>query len=386
MMIGNEVVAMLLAGGQGSRLKLLTQDIAKPAVPFGGKYRIIDFTLSNAANSGIHNIGILTQYRPFELNAHIGIGASWDFDRNTGGLRILPPFTCGNVGRWYTGTANAIYQNIEYIESLKPKYVLVLSADHIYKMDYKRLLDYHKGKNADVTIAAIEVPWEETHKFGILNVDTAGKIVEFDEKPENPKNNLASMGIYIFNWDILHYYLIKDNKDKDSEHDFGKNVLPLMLADGCDMYAGEYEGYWKDVGTIRSYWEANMDLLDKNSGLNLYDRNWRIYTRTKHLPPQYIGHNSIINNSLINEGCVIGGEVNNSVIFSGATVEEGAVVNNSIVFSNSVIKKGTVLEKVIVLENAVVQFDGTLGKKYGDDICLIGQDAISIEQGEMLYV
>lgn len=386
MIKGNEVVAMLLAGGQGSRLKLLTQEIAKPAVPFGGKFRIIDFTLSNVANSGIDNIGILTQYRPLELNAHIGIGASWDFDRNTGGLRILPPFTCGNVGRWYTGTANAIFQNMEYIESLNPEYVLILSADHIYKMDYRELIQYHKEKDADVTIATIEVPWEEAYKFGILNTDSTNKVVEFDEKPANPKNNMASMGIYVFNWDVLKYYLLKDNKDKESEHDFGKNVLPLMLSEDNDMYAWGFKGYWKDVGTVHSYWEANMDLLDKNSRLDLYDRSWRIYTRTKHLPPQYIGHNCVINNSLINEGCRIEGEVNNSVIFSGAIVEEGAVVNDSVVFSNAVIKKGTTLEKAVVLENAVVEFDGTIGKKYGKDICLIAEDAISIEQGEMLYV
>ncbi len=385
-MVKGNVVAMLLAGGQGSRLKLLTQDTAKPAVPFGGKYRIIDFTLSNAANSGIDNIGILTQYKPFELNAHIGIGTSWDFDRSTGGLRILPPFTSKTSGKWYTGTANSIYQNMEYIDSLNPEYVLVLSADHIYKMDYKKMLKYHIEKDADVTIASIDVPWEDAYMFGILNVDSNNKIVEFDEKPENPKNNMASMGIYIFNWHALKYYLIKDNKNKNSEHDFGKDVLPLMLSEEKQMYAWNFKGYWKDVGTVRSYWEANMDLLDKNSGLNLYDKSWRIYTKTKHLPPQYVGSSSSINNSLISEGCSIEGKINNSVIFSGASVEEGAIVNDSIVFSNAVIRKGTILEKAIVLEGVIVQFDGKIDKESEDDICLIGQDDILIEQGEKLYV
>ncbi|HZX20886.1 MAG TPA: glucose-1-phosphate adenylyltransferase [Clostridia bacterium] len=385
MIKSNNVVAMLLAGGQGSRLKLLTQEIAKPAVCFGGKYRIIDFTLSNATNSGISNIGILTQYKPFELNAHIGIGECWDFDRITGGLRILPPFMRGTEGDWYTGTANAIYQNIEYIDSLDAKYVLILSADHIYKMDYRKLFKYHIEKDADVTIATIEVPWREAYKFGILNVDSDNKVVEFDEKPKNPRNNMASMGIYIFNWDILKYYLKKDDKNRRSEHDFGKNVLPLMLNEGNKMYAWVFKGYWKDVGTIRSYWEANMDLLDKNSGLNLYDRDWRIYTRTKHLPPQYIGKNSVVRDSLINEGCTIEGEVNNSVVFSGATVEEGAIVNGSIIFSNAVIKKGAVLNKAIVLENTIVQPDKKICKEYEDDICLIEQGSVSIEQEEALY-
>ena len=385
MIKGNIVVAMLLAGGQGSRLKLLTREIAKPAVCFGGKYRIIDFTLSNATNSGIDNIGILTQYKPFELNAHIGIGECWDFDRITGGLRILPPFMRGAKGDWYTGTANSIYQNIEYIDNLNAKYVLVLSADHIYKMDYRKLLKYHMEKQADVTIASIEVPWEEAYKFGILNVDSDNKIVEFDEKPEKPKNNMASMGIYVFNWDILKYYLEKDNANRRSEHDFGKNVLPLMLSERNEMYAWIFKGYWKDVGTVRSYWEANMDLLNRGSGLNLYDKDWRIYTRTKHLPPQYIGSKSIINDSLINEGCIIEGEVNNSVVFSGATIEEGAVINDSIIFSNAVIKTGVVLDKAIVMENTVVHPDERISKEWEDDICLIEQDVIGTGQGEALY-
>lgn len=378
-MIKSKVVAMLLAGGQGSRLKLLTKNIAKPAVPFGGKYRIIDFALSNATNSGINDIGILTQYKPFQLNTHIGIGTPWDFDRNTGGLRILPPFMSEDGGRWYTGTANAIFENIDYIEDLDPEFVLILSGDHIYKMDYNELLRFHIKKSAAVTIASMEVPWDEASRFGILNVDSSNKIYEFDEKPEEPKNNMASMGIYMFNWSILKKYLIEDANNQDSDHDFGKNVLPLMLDQGEKMYAWNFIGYWKDVGTVSSYWEANMDLLADNNGLNLYNKNWRIYTRNRNLPPQYIGTSGVVNNCLVNEGCVIEGEVNNSIIFTGVKIEKDAVVNDSVILTDSIIKKGSIVNKAVVLENVLIEEDTIIGEQDGDKIYLVAQDTITIE-------
>jgi len=370
-LIGNKVVAMLLAGGQGSRLKALTSKIAKPAVPFGGKYRIIDFALSNATNSGISNIGILTQYKPYLLNTHIGIGSAWDYDRNIGGLRILPPFTSEEGGRWYTGTANAVYENIDYLDELEPQYVLILSGDHIYKMDYNELLDYHKKNKADVTIAVMEVPWDEAPRFGIINTDENKKIVEFEEKPPKPKNNMASMGIYMFNWKELKRYLKKDSKDKESEHDFGKNVLPKMLEDNKKMYAWNFDGYWKDVGTVRSYWEANMDLLDDKNTLNLYDKSWRIYTKNKNLPPQYIARGAVVNNSLVNEGCHIMGELNNSILFSEIVVEEGAVVNNSVVLSNCTIKAGAVINNAVILEDTTVEADAKIGEIGDKKIYLI---------------
>ncbi len=378
-MIEKKVVAMLLAGGQGSRLKALTSKIAKPAVPFGGKYRIIDFALSNATNSGISDIGILTQYKPYLLNTHIGIGSSWDYDRNFGGLRILPPFTSEDGGRWYTGTANAIYENIDYIDEINPQYVLILSGDHIYKMDYNHLLDYHMEKKAHVSIAVIEVPWEEAPRFGIINVNEGSRIVEFEEKPEKPKNNMASMGIYMFNWDELRKYLIKDYNDKSSDHDFGKNVLPTMLKDGKDMYAWKFDGYWKDVGTVRSYWEANMDLLEEDNTLDLHDRSWRIYTRNRNLPPQYIARGSIVNNSLINEGCNIRGELNNSILFSEILVDEGAIVNNSVIFSNCVIEKGALINNAIVLEGTRIKSNTKVGERDDSNIYLVSQEGISVE-------
>ena len=378
-MIENKVVAMLLAGGQGSRLKTLTKHIAKPAVPFGGKYRIIDFALSNAANSGISDIGILTQYKPLQLNNHIGIGSAWDFDRNTGGLRILPPFTSEDGGRWYTGTANAIFENIDFIDEIDPEYVLILSGDHIYKMDYNDLLKDHKRTGADVTIAVMEVPWEEASRFGILNTDENNAIVEFDEKPENPKNNLASMGIYMFNWTDLRKYLIKDSEDPDTDHDFGKNILPNMLNNGKKMYAWKYNGYWKDVGTVRSFWESNMDLLDENSTLNLYDRNWRIYTRAKNLPPQFIGRGSIVRNSLINEGCIVSGELNNSILFADVVVEPGAVINNSVVLSGCVVKKDAIINNAVVLENMIVDEGMEIGNQDNGNIYIFSEDGVEVE-------
>ena len=374
----DKVVAMLLAGGQGTRLKLLTRNMAKPALPFGGKYRVIDFALSNATNSGIRDIGILTQYKPLELNAHIGIGAAWDFDRNIGGLRILPPFMSDDGGRWYTGTANAIFENIDFIDELNPKHVLILSGDHIYKMKYNELLKSHKEKDADVSIAVMKVPWEETYRFGIINVDEDNKIIEFDEKPKNAKSNLASLGIYMFKWDSLRKYLIKDYENKDSSHDFGKDILPLMLEKGKQMYAWAFDGYWRDVGTVDSYWESNMDLLDKNNTLGLYDRSWRIYTRNMNLPPQYIASNAVVKNSLVNEGCFIEGTVINSILSSGVIVEKGAKVTNSVMLPNSIVKSGAEVNKAVVLENVVVNQDEKIGLEE-KGIYLVDKDTITVE-------
>ncbi len=375
----SKVVAMLLAGGQGSRLKALTKKVAKPAVAFGGKYRIIDFPLSNAANSGIDNIAILTQYKPFLLNSHIGIGSAWDYDRNVGGLRILSPFTSEDGGRWYTGTANAIYENIDYLDELDPNYVLVLSGDHIYKMDYEELVDVHKEKDAAVTLAVMEVPWEDCSRFGIINVDKENFVVEFDEKPENPKNNMASMGIYVFTWSILREYLIKDASNKDSDHDFGKNILPRMLEEGNKMYAWVFDGYWKDVGTVRSYWEANMDLLDPNDTLNLYDKNWRIYTKSRNLPPQYLAKGSRVVNSLVNEGCYIEGDIERSIIFSDVVVEEGAVIRDSVILSDCVIKKGAKINRAVILEETVVEEDQVIGKKDTETVYIVEEGIVTEE-------
>ncbi|MDO5724818.1 MAG: glucose-1-phosphate adenylyltransferase [Tissierellia bacterium] len=371
-----KMLALLLAGGQGSRLKALTKDIAKPAVPFGGKYRIIDFALSNATNSGIKDIAVLTQYKPFELNSHLGIGAPWDFDKTYGGLRVLSPFASEDGGRWFTGTANAIYENIDYIDQINPQYVLVLSGDHIYKMNYNKMLKYHIQKEAVCTVSVIEVPWEEASRFGIVNTDEDNKIVEFDEKPAEPKNNMASMGIYIFNWDILRNYLIEDEKNQDSDHDFGKNVLPKMLTDGNPMYAFQFKGYWKDVGTISSYWESNLDLLDIDNELDIYDKTWRIYTNNKNLPPQYIGKYAILNNSMINEGCTIEGEVNNSVLFSNVTVEKGAIINKSVILPNAVIKAGANVNNAIIMEDMVIKEDEKIGTPDDKSIYLVSDDGI----------
>lgn len=375
----NKVVAMLLAGGQGSRLKTLTKNIAKPAVPFGGKYRIIDFALSNAANSGISDIGILTQYKPYLLNTHIGIGSSWDYDRNTGGLRVLPPFTSEDGGRWYTGTANAVYENIDYLDEVDPDYVLILSGDHIYKMDYNELLNFHLEKKADVSIAVIEVPWEEASRFGIVNIDEDNRIVEFDEKPEVPKNNMASMGIYMFTWGKLREYLILDAQDERSKHDFGMNVLPRMLADNNAMYAWNFKGYWKDVGTVRSYWEANMDLLDDENPLNIYDRNWRIFTRNRNLPPHYVARESLIINSLVNEGCYIRGEIKNSILFSDITVEEGAKVNKSVIHPGVTIKSGAQVNNAVITERVVIGPGEKIGSEDDGKIYLVTEDGIMVE-------
>ena len=346
------MIAMLLAGGQGSRLGVLTQKVAKPAVSFGGKYRIIDFPLSNCINSGIDTVGVLTQYQPLRLNTHIGIGIPWDLDRNNGGVTVLPPYEKSNNSEWYTGTANAIYQNLEYMEQYNPDYVLILSGDHIYKMDYKIMLDYHKANNADITIAAMPVPIEEAKRFGIVVTDDDNRITEFEEKPENPKSNLASMGIYIFSWKVLKNALIA-LKDQN-ECDFGKHVIPYCFENNKRLFAYEYNGYWKDVGTLNSYWEANMELIDIIPVFNLYEEFWKIYTRTDAIPPQYISSDAFIEKSIIGDGSEIYGKVYNSVIGSGVVIEEGAVVRDSIIMQDTVIGKNTSVEKAIIAEEVVI--------------------------------
>ena len=358
-MIKKEMIAMLLAGGQGSRLGVLTAKVAKPAVAFGGKYRIIDFPLSNCINSGIDTVGVLTQYRPLRLNSHIGIGIPWDLDRNVGGVTVLPPYEKSTNSEWYTGTANAIYQNLEYMEQYNPEYVLILSGDHIYKMDYKIMLDYHKANNADITIAAMPVPIEEASRFGIVVTDSDNRITEFEEKPANPKSNLASMGIYIFKWSVLKDALIK-LKDQQ-ECDFGKHVIPYCFNNNKRIFAYEYNGYWKDVGTLSSYWEANMELIDIIPVFNLYEEFWKIYTRTDTIPPQYIADNTFIEKSIIGDGTEVYGRIYNSVIGSGVTIEEGAVVRDSIIMNNSVIGKNTIVNKSIIAEEVVIGDNVELG-------------------------
>ena len=354
-----EMIAMLLAGGQGSRLGVLTAKVAKPAVAFGGKYRIIDFPLSNCINSGIDTVGVLTQYRPLRLNSHIGIGIPWDLDRNVGGVTVLPPYEKSTNSEWYTGTANAIYQNLEYMEQYNPEYVLILSGDHIYKMDYKIMLDYHKANNADITIAAMPVPIEEASRFGIVVTDSDNRITEFEEKPANPKSNLASMGIYIFKWSVLKDALIK-LKDQQ-ECDFGKHVIPYCFNNNKRIFAYEYNSYWKDVGTLSSYWEANMELIDIIPVFNLYEEFWKIYTRTDTIPPQYIADNTFIEKSIIGDGTEVYGRIYNSVIGSGVTIEEGAVVRDSIIMNNSVIGKNTIVNKSIIAEEVVIGDNVELG-------------------------
>ncbi|MGN1402119.1 MAG: glucose-1-phosphate adenylyltransferase [Bacillus sp. (in: firmicutes)] len=341
-------VAMLLAGGQGSRLHALTKQIAKPAVHFGGKYRIIDFTLSNCVNSGIDTVGVLTQYQPLELNDYIDNGEPWDLDRTHGGVHILPPYQGVEGGDWYKGTANAIYQNMNFIDRYEPEYVLVLSGDHIYKMDYSKMLDFHIEKNADCTIAVLSVPMEEASRFGIMNSDQDGRILEFEEKPAAPKSNQASMGVYIFNKDALFRYLKADEADPQSVNDFGKNVIPAMLKGGENLYAYQFDGYWKDVGTLQSLWEANMDLLGENPELDLNDHKWKISYRHFPANPHYIGKEANVQNSLIAEGCEIEGTVINSVLFSGITVKKGAVIKDSVIMSNTIVKEDALIEYSII--------------------------------------
>ena len=364
-------VAMLLAGGQGSRLGVLTKKVAKPAVPYGGKYRIIDFPLSNCTNSGIDTVGVLTQFMPLELNSYIGSGAPWDLDLSNGGVFVLPPYQTGATGDWYRGTANAIYQNIAFVEQYNPDYVLILSGDHIYKMDYNAMLNYHIEKGADATIAVRPVPWEEASRFGIMNTDADENIVEFEEKPKNPKSNKASMGIYIFTWSKLRAYLTADEADKTSSNDFGKNIIPSMLNDAQKMVAYNFEGYWKDVGTIESLWEANMDLLAQPMPIDLHDKKWRIYAKNPGLPPHCIAKGAVVKDSLITEGGEIYGKVEHSVVFAGVTVEEGASVIDAVVMPGAVIKRGAVVRRCIIAEKAVVGAGALVGEETGD-IAVVG--------------
>ena len=352
---------MLLAGGQGSRLGVLTQKVAKPAVSFGGKYRIIDFPLSNCINSGVDTVGVLTQYQPLRLNAHIGIGIPWDLDRNVGGVTVLPPYERSKGSDWYTGTANAIYQNLEYMETYNPEYVLILSGDHIYKMDYADMVDLHKKTGAACTISVLEVTMDEAKRFGIMNVDENDQIYEFEEKPPQPKSNLASMGIYVFSWQKLRRYLIDDEADPKSSNDFGKNIIPNMLAAGEKLMAYRFHGYWKDVGTINSLWDANMDMLAPHSGIDLYDTSWPIYARTPIKPPHVTGPNAVISHSLVTGGCQVDGSVANSVLFHSVTVEEGAKVEYSILMPGTVVKAGASISYAIVAEDAVVEAGAVVG-------------------------
>lgn len=371
--MSKEVIALILAGGQGSRLGSLTKKLAKPAVAFGGKYRIIDFTLSNCANSDIEIVGVLTQFESLVLNSYVGIGAPWGLDRRDGGVTILPPYLNEKGGEWYKGTANAVYQNIEFIDIHKPKYVLILSGDHIYKMDYTKLIEFHETNDADATIAVLEVPISEANRFGIMNTNKNGEIYEFEEKPEKPKSNLASMGIYLFNWDILRKFLIKDERDKKSSNDFGKNVIPDMLASGVRLMAYPFKGYWKDVGTIESLWEANMDLLKKDE-LNLFDTNWRIYSSAFTQPPQYIGESAEIINSLIGEGCKIYGTVTNSVIFPGVYIAKGAVVKDTVVMENTRVSENAALNRSIIGNRCEIKTGCIVGKAYSAAITIVPDD------------
>ena len=384
-MIKKEMIAMLLAGGQGSRLGVLTSKVAKPAVAFGGKYRIIDFPLSNCINSGIDTVGVLTQYQPLRLNTHIGIGIPWDLDRNVGGVSILPPYEKSTNSEWYTGTANAIYQNIDYIDSYNPDYVLILSGDHIYKMDYEVMLDFHKSNNAGLTIATMPVPLSEASRFGIVITDENGRIREFEEKPANPRSNLASMGIYIFTWSLLREALLAQ---KDVPNcDFGKHVIPFCHERGERIFAYEYNGYWKDVGTLGSYWEANMELIDIVPVFNLYEEFWKIYTRTDSLPPQYIADHAHVERTLLGEGSEIYGEVYSSIIGADVVIEEGAVVRDSIIMQGAVIGAGSHLEKCIIAEGTVVGKNCNLGvgeyaeskldkKVYVFDLVTVGENSV----------
>ena len=382
-----ECIAMLLAGGQGSRLGVLTKNIAKPAVPYGGKYRIIDFPLSNCVNSGISTVGILTQYQPLELNDYIGNGQAWDLDRSNGGVHMLSPYQQSKGKEWYKGTANAIYQNINFIDRYNPDYVAVLSGDHIYKMDYNKMLDYHKQNNAACTIAMLEVPWEEASRFGLMVLNDDNSIAKFEEKPKNPSSNKASMGVYIFTWSKLRKYLIDDENNPDSSNDFGHDVIPAMHSAGERMFAYLFDGYWKDVGTIDSLWEANLDLLNPKVDLDLSDNTWKIYSKTPIAPPQYVSASANLQNSMVAEGSQIYGEVDYSVLFHNVTVKDGATVRYSIVMPGAVIEEGADVEYAIVAENAVIKKGAKIGKRPEDvtdreewGVAVVGPD-VTIEEG-----
>lgn len=384
-MVSKDCVAMILAGGQGSRLGALTKNVAKPAVPFGGKYRIIDFPLSNCVHSGINTVGVLTQYQPLELNRYIGNGNPWDLDRSHGGVYVLPPYQSAKAGEWYKGTANAIYQNLSFLESFKHENVLILSGDHIYKMHYGEMLKAHKESGAAVTIAVMPVPWEEASRFGIMNVDEEGTITDFEEKPAEPKSNLASMGIYIFTYEVLKKYLEADERDPSSANDFGKNIIPTMLENGEKMVSFRFEGYWKDVGTIHSLWEANMDLVDQPPKFDLNDRSWSIYSRNMALAPHYVGQNAKITNSTVTEGCFIDGEIKHSVIFGGVELGEGSVVSDSVIMPGAKIGKNVVIEKAVIGADAVIGDGAKVGvnssddNKYASKLCT--NDLVLIESG-----
>ena len=384
-MNSEECVAMILAGGQGSRLGALTKKVAKPAVEYGGKYRIIDFPLSNCTHSGIDTVGVLTQYQPLELNTYIGNGGPWDLDRNMGGVYVLPPYQSAKAGEWYKGTANAIYQNLGFLERFNPENVLILSGDHIYKMQYAQMLKTHIKSDAAITIAVMPVPWEEASRFGIMNVDENGFITEFEEKPKNPKSNLASMGIYIFNYEKLKKYLIEDENDPTSSNDFGKNIIPAMLRNNEKMISWKFSDYWKDVGTISSLWESNMDLLDSPPKFDLGDRKWSIFSRHSPLSPQYIGKKAKVVNSTVSEGCEISGEVNHSVVSNGVIIEKGSRVIDSVIMSNVYIGKNVIIKKAVVGEGAVIGNGAQIGtvsaenNKHASELCT--NDIILIEGG-----
>ncbi len=376
--MSKEIVAMILAGGQGSRLYALTDRLAKPAVPFGGKYRIIDFPLSNCINSGIDTVGILTQYQPYVLNEYIGHGQPWDLDRLYGGVHVLPPYQKASGSDWYKGTANAIYQNLAFIRRFDPEYVIILSGDQICKQDYNDFLQFHKKKNAEFSVAVMEVPWDEASRFGLMVADSDSRITEFQEKPKEPKSNLASMGIYIFNWDILEKYLTEDEHNPESSNDFGNDVIPALLRDNRRMYAYRFDGYWKDVGTISSLWEANMEVLDpENSGINLFEDGWKIYSRNSGMPGHFVGPNANIENAMITDGCRVLGTVRHSILFSGVTVAEGAVVEDSVIMSNANIRPGAKVTRSIVAENVYIDEGATVGaagEPGSKDIATIGND------------